>query len=59
LARELAAWEIASDEALMLFELDKSIIAIPETALLSKTVLAKDRNRPEENEAWSSPAKAP
>ncbi len=52
LAWELAAWETASDEALMLFELE-AISDVSETALLSEAALAEDWNRPEEDEAWS------
>jgi len=33
--------------------LDGPIINVPETALLSEPALAKDWNRPEEDEAWS------
>ncbi len=33
--------------------LDKPIINVPETALLSEAALAEDWNRPEEDEAWS------
>ncbi len=36
----------------------KAIIDVPETALLSEAALAEDWNRPEEDEAWSSPTKA-
>ena len=33
--------------------LDKAIIDVSETALLSEAALAEDWNRPEEDEAWS------
>lgn len=33
--------------------LDEPAFDIPETALLSEPALAKDWNRPEEDEAWS------
>jgi len=33
--------------------LDEPALNIPETALLSEQALAKDWNRPEEDEAWS------
>ena len=33
--------------------LDEPALNIPETALLSEPALAKDWNRPEEDEAWS------
>jgi hypothetical protein len=33
--------------------LERPIINIPETALLSEPALAEDWNRPEEDEAWS------
>ena len=32
---------------------EKPVIRVPETALLSEPVLAKDWNRPEEDTAWS------
>ena len=33
--------------------LERPVINVPETALLSEAALAEDWNRPEEDEAWS------
>jgi len=39
--------------ALVIILEDKPVVSVSETALLSEAALAKDWNRPEEDQAWS------
>lgn len=45
--------KLPSGWRLLVTILEEPTIDVPETALLSEVVLAKDWNRPEEDEAWS------
>ena len=51
--RPIESIKLPTGRRVLVTILDKPIIDVPETALLSEAALAEDWNRPEEDEAWS------
>lgn len=43
----------AARRAFVTISEERPVSGVPESALLSKAVLTEDRNKPEEDEAWS------